>query len=164
VRVSSLRFKPLAGSTGGRRELPRFPSLLAPSHDQKRYFYEVGLVAQHHVSRFSLISSQTQRERHLIRCRKHVFRAYARLEPQSDCPSWLGEFLDLSWPTHPRSGVTHRVDPPGLGLLFGDPAWCSSLQRQTVGRTFSPSITVDVIVTATMSMRIAGSTRLNPQP
>ena len=39
---------------------------------------------------------------HLTRCCKHVFRAYAQLEPPDGWPGWLGAFLDLSWPPHPR--------------------------------------------------------------
>jgi hypothetical protein len=39
---------------------------------------------------------------HLTRCCKHVFRAYARLEPSEGWPGWLGAFLGLSCTPHPR--------------------------------------------------------------
>jgi hypothetical protein len=39
---------------------------------------------------------------HLTRCCKHVFDAYSRFEPQLGWPSWIGAFLNVSWPAHPK--------------------------------------------------------------
>jgi len=39
---------------------------------------------------------------HLTRCCKHIFDAYAQVEPSAGWPGWLCAFLELSWPPHPR--------------------------------------------------------------
>jgi hypothetical protein len=50
------------------------------------------------------------------------------------------------------------------GLHFSGPSWCSFLQRQIDGQTFSLSIRVAMIVTATMWLTTAGPMTLNRQP
>ena len=39
---------------------------------------------------------------HLARCCKHIFGAYAEVEPVGGWPGWLGAFMRLAWTPHPR--------------------------------------------------------------
>ena len=39
---------------------------------------------------------------HLTRCCKHIFGAYAQLDPSDRWPGWLGAFLRLAWTPHPH--------------------------------------------------------------
>lgn len=39
---------------------------------------------------------------HLTRCCKHIFGAYAQLEPSDGWPGWLGAFMRLAWTPHPK--------------------------------------------------------------
>jgi hypothetical protein len=83
--------------------LPAIPfSTRMKSHTRKGVFYEVDLSGP----TCSCPDFRSFRQRlnagHLTRCCKHVFRAYALLEPSGGWPGWLGAFLALSWTPHPQ--------------------------------------------------------------
>jgi hypothetical protein len=86
-----------------RLELPAIPfSTRAKSQTRRDTFYEVDLSGPTCTCPDFRSFRHRLRERHLTRCCKHIFDAYAQLEPSSGWPGWLGAFLSLSWTPHPR--------------------------------------------------------------
>ena len=86
-----------------RPNLPTIPFVThVKSHTKKGGFYEVNLSGP----TCTCPDFRSFRHRlsagHLTRCCKHVFDAYARLEPSGGWPGWLGAFLALSWTPHPH--------------------------------------------------------------
>ena len=83
--------------------LPMIPfSTRVKSHTKRGAFYEVNLSGP----TCTCPDFRSFRNRlsagHLTRCCKHVFHAYALVEPGDGWPGWLGAFLALSWKPHPR--------------------------------------------------------------
>jgi hypothetical protein len=86
-----------------RPQLPSIPfSTRVKSHTSRGVSYEIDLSGP----TCSCPDFRAFRHRlsagHLTRCCKHVFRAYAQLEPSEGWPGWLGAFLGFSWAPHPR--------------------------------------------------------------
>ena len=112
----------IASETARTFDLTR-PQLLAipfstriRSHTRKSEFYEVNLSGP----TCSCPDFRSFRHKlptgHLSRCCKHVFDAYAQLDPSAGWPGWLRSFLELAHPPHPK----HEWD-----VLKINPVWFS---------------------------------------
>jgi hypothetical protein len=133
------------------------------SHKKRGRFYEVNLSGPSCTCPDFRSFRQRLSAGHLTRCCKHIFDAYAQLKPSGAWPGWLGSFLGLSWPPHPRQ--EWRVRPiRSAWLTFQRPELVLISSAPTVGRAFSLPLRVAMIAMATMSLRIAGPTTLNRQP
>jgi hypothetical protein len=86
-----------------RAKLPAIPfSTRIKSHTRRNEFYEVDLseptcsCPDFRSFRHNLPTG------HLTRCCKHIFDAYAQLEPSEGWPGWLHSFLGLAYAPHPK--------------------------------------------------------------
>jgi hypothetical protein len=84
-------------------KLPAIPfSTRIKSHTRKSEFYKVDLSEP----TCSCPDFRSFRHKlptgHLTRCCKHVFDAFAQLEPSTGWPGWLRSFLGLAWAPHPQ--------------------------------------------------------------
>ena len=86
-----------------RPQLPAIPfSTRIKSYTTRAVFYEVDLSEPTCTCPdFRSFRSRLPRG-HLTRCCKHIFGAYAQLEPSAGWPGWLHSFLGLAWAPHPK--------------------------------------------------------------
>ena len=83
--------------------LPTIPfSTRIRSHTSRGVFYEVSLSGPICTCPDFRSFRHRLHAGHLTRCCKHIFSAYAQLEPSGGWPGWLGAFLGLSWTPHPQ--------------------------------------------------------------
>ena len=102
-------------------KLPAIPfSTRIKSHTRKSEFYKVDLSGP----TCSCPDFRSFRHRlptgHLTRCCKHVFDAYAQLEPSAGWPGWLRSFLELAHPPHPKHEWDVLKISPGWFSLGGE--------------------------------------------
>jgi hypothetical protein len=100
-----------------RAKLPAIPfSTRIKSHTRKSEFYMVDLSGPTCTCPDFRSFRHKLPTGHLTRCCKHVFDAYAQLEPSTGWPGWLRSFLELAHPPHPK----HEWD-----VLKISPGWFS---------------------------------------
>ena len=145
-----------------RPKLPAIPfSTRIRSHTTRGVFYEVDLgVPTCTCPDFSSIRHRLPTG-HLTRCCKHIFGAYAQLEPSEGWPGWLRSFLGLAWAPHPKQEWDVLSIRQGGLVCTSLQHLCSFPRRRTVGRMFSLPTMAITIVMATTSLRIAGPTTWN---